>query len=185
MSEPHTNVEIFDAEPRHIAAIQQIYAWHVLNGTGSFETVPPDVTEIGERMQKIQQAGLPWFIAVSDGVVCGFCYLAPYRPRHAYRHTLEDSIYIDPGFQQRGVGSGLLKHAIRWAEQAGYRQLIANVGDSENRGSIAVHRAAGFETTGILRAVGFKQGRWLDTVFMQRALGLGDSALPAGSETPL
>ncbi|MGD9424634.1 GNAT family N-acetyltransferase [Pantoea sp. NSTU24] len=178
-------MEIFDAESRHITAIQQIYAWHVLNGTGSFEIVPPDVTEIGERMRRIKQAGLPWFIAVSNDVVRGFCYLAPYRPRHAYRHTLEDSIYIDPGFQQRGVGSCLLKHAIRWAEQAGYRQLIANVGDSENHGSIALHRAAGFETTGILHAVGFKQERWLDTVFMQRALGLGNSTLPAGREMPL
>lgn len=171
-------MEIFAAEDVHIPAIQQIYAWHVLNGTGSFETVPPDVAEIAGRMHKIQQAGLPWFIAVSDGEVRGFCYLAPYRPRHAYRHTLEDSIYIEPGFQQRGVGSRLLHHAIAWAEQAGFRQLIANVGDSGNQGSIALHRAAGFEMTGILRSVGFKQGRWLDTVFMQRALGKGDSALP-------
>lgn len=127
---------------------------------------------------KIQQAGLPWFIAVSDGEVRGFCYLTPYRPRHAYRHTLEDSIYIDPGFQKRGAGSRLLNHAIRWAEQAGFRQLIANVGDSENQGSIAVHLAAGFEMTGILRSVGFKQGRWLDTVFMQRSLGTGNTTLP-------
>ena len=171
-------MEIFDADERHIPAIQQIYAWHVLNGTGSFETVPPDAAEMGERMRKIQQAGLPWFIAVSDGDVRGFCYLAPYRPRHAYRHTLEDSIYIDPGFQKRGAGSRLLEHTIQWAEQKGYRQLIANVGDSENRRSIAVHQAAGFEMTGILRSVGFKQGRWLDTVFMQRSLGTGDTTPP-------
>lgn len=172
-------MEIFEADERHITAIQQIYAWHVINGTGSFETVPPDADAIAERIGKVQQAGLPWFVAVSEGDVRGFCYLAPYRPRHAYRHTLEDSIYIDPGFQKRGVGSHLLAHAIRWAEQAGYRQLIANIGDSENQGSIALHRAAGFEMTGILRSVGFKQGRWLDTVFMQRTLGLGDSALPS------
>ena len=171
-------MEIFEADERHITAIQQIYAWHVLNGTGSFETVPPDAAEIGERMRKIQQAGLPWFIAVSDGEVRGFCYLTPYRPRHAYRHTLEDSIYIAPGFQKRGAGSRLLNHVIRWAEQAGFRQLIANVGDSENQGSIAVHRAAGFEMKGILRSVGFKQGRWLDTVFMQRSLGTGNTTLP-------
>jgi len=171
-------MEIFDADESHIAAIQQIYAWHVLNGTGSFETVPPDAAEIGQRMRKIQQAGLPWFIAVSDDKVRGFCYLSPYRPRYAYRHTLEDSIYIDPGFQKRGAGSRLLDQAIRWAEQAGFRQLIANVGDSENRGSVALHRAAGFEITGILRSVGFKHGRWLDTVLMQRTLGTGDSVLP-------
>ncbi|MGK3141191.1 N-acetyltransferase family protein [Pantoea sp. C2G6] len=171
-------MEILAAEASHIAAIQQIYAWHVLNGTASFETVPPDAAEIAGRLEKIQQAGLPWWVAISEGVVRGFCYLAPYRPRQAYRHTLEDSIYIDPDFQQRGVGSRLLRHAIAWAEQAGYRQLIANVGDSENRGSIAVHRAAGFEITGTLRSVGFKQGRWLDTVFMQRPLGSGDSTLP-------
>lgn len=171
-------MEIVKADERHIAAIQQIYAWHVLNGTGSFETVPPDAAEMGERMRKIQQAGLPWLIAVSDGEVRGFCYLTPYRPRHAYRHTLEDSIYIDHTFQQRGAGSRLLGHAMAWAEQAGFRQLIANVGDSENRGSIALHRAAGFEITGTLRSVGFKHGRWLDTVFMQRSLGTGDAALP-------
>jgi len=171
-------IDVVDAQASHIAAIQQIYAWHVLHGTASFETTPPDAAEIAGRMQKIQQAGLLWSVAVSEGKVRGFCYLAPYRPRHAYRHTLEDSIYIAPDFQQRGAGSCLLHHAIAWAEQAGYRQLIANVGDSENRGSVAVHRAAGFEIIGTLRSVGFKHGRWLDTVFMQRALGSGDTTLP-------
>ncbi|WP_312756786.1 N-acetyltransferase family protein [Pantoea brenneri] len=172
-------MEIFEADEHYIAAIQQIYAWHVLNGTGSFETVPPDEAEMAQRLNRIRQAGLPWFIAVSDGAVLGFCYLAPYRPRHAYRYTLEDSIYIDPQFRQRGVGSRLLRHAISWAEQAGYRQLIANVGDSENRASVALHCAAGFERVGTLKSVGFKHGRWLDTVFLQRALGVADSELPA------
>lgn len=174
-------MEILSADRRHIRAIQQIYAWHVIHGTGSFETVPPDETEIGQRLNKIQQAGLPWFIAVSDGAVRGFCYLAPYRPREAYRYTLEDSIYIDPRFRRRGVGSHLLRHAIAWAEQAGYRQLIANVGDSGNRASVALHCAAGFEMAGVLKSVGFKHGRWLDTVFLQRALGVADSVPPADS----
>jgi len=172
-------MEIFDADSRYIRAIQQIYAWHVLNGTGSFETVPPDEAEIEQRLKKIQQAGLPWFIAVSEGEVRGFCYLAPYRPRHAYRYTLEDSIYIDPQFRQRGVGSRLLRHAIAWAGEAGYRQLIANIGDSENHASVALHCAAGFERVGTLTSVGFKHGRWLDTVFLQRALGVADAVLPA------
>ncbi|MCH9297284.1 GNAT family N-acetyltransferase [Pantoea allii] len=171
-------MKIILAEDSHVPAIHQIYAYHVLQGTGSFEIVPPDEAEIASRLEKLRAAGLPWFVAVSEGQVCGYCYLGFYRPRYAYRFTLEDSLYIDPAFQGKGIGKRLLAHAIDWAETRGFRQMVGNVGDSANAASIALHRAAGFSVIGTLTSVGFKHGRWLDTVLMQRALGAGDGSLP-------
>ncbi|MDF2043196.1 MULTISPECIES: GNAT family N-acetyltransferase [unclassified Pantoea] len=170
-------MEITEADKRHIAAIQQIYAYHVLHGTATFETEPPDAAEIAARLEKVRSAGLPWFVAVEDGQVRGYCYLSFYRERRAYRFTLEDSVYMDINYQGRGIGKMLLSHAIAWAEARGFRQLVAVVGNSENRGSLALHSAAGFSITGTLRSVGFKHGRWLDTVILQRMLGQGDATL--------
>lgn len=170
-------MEITEADKKHIPAIQQIYAYHVLQGTATFETEPPDAAEIAARLEKVRSAGLPWFVAVEDGQVRGYCYLSFYRERRAYRFTLEDSVYMDVNCQGRGTGKMLLFHAIAWAEARGFRQLVAVVGNSENRGSLALHSAAGFSITGTLRSVGFKHGRWLDTVILQRALGQGEATL--------
>lgn len=177
-------MEIIEADEQHIPAIQKIYAYHVLHGTASFETQPPDEKEMSARLKKIQDAGLLWLVVLHEGEVKGYCYLGRYRERFAYRHTLEDSIYIDPGFQKRGAGKALLRRAIDWAEMKGYRQLIGNVGDSENQASIHLHLAAGFRVTGTLHSVGFKHGRWLDTVFMQRALADGDQTPPVQTTRP-
>nr|WP_318383606.1 GNAT family N-acetyltransferase [uncultured Enterobacter sp.] len=168
-------MEICCAEDHHISAIQRIYAHHVTYGLATFETEPPDVDEMRARLTKIQSAGLLWLVAIHEGKVRGYCYLGPHRARYAYRFTLEDSIYVDAEFQHRGVGKALLNAAIEWAQAQGYRQLVAVVGNSENVGSLGLHRAAGFRVTGTLEGVGFKHGRWLDTVIMQRQLGEGAS----------
>ncbi|MGY5956053.1 N-acetyltransferase family protein [Kosakonia sp. BK9b] len=171
-------MDIIAAQEHHLNAITQIYAHHVTHGVASFEIVPPDVDEMRARLEKSRQAGLPWYVAVEAGRVRGYCYLARYRERHAYQYTLEDSVYVDDAFRQRGAGIALLTHAVAWAEQNGYRQMIANVGNSENEGSLRLHRRAGFTVIGTLKSVGMKHGRWLDTVLMQRPLGEGDMTLP-------
>lgn len=171
-------MEIIQAEERHIPAIQQIYAYHVLHGCATFETQPPDEAEMGFRLKRLQASGLPWFVAVVNGSVRGYCYLSRYRTRHAYRFTLEDSVYIDTASQGQGIGKKLLSRAVAWAETSGFRQLVAVVGNSENAASLALHRSAGFTLTGTLNSVGFKHGRWLDTVILQRSLGQGESTLP-------
>lgn len=123
-------------------------------------------------------SGFPGLVAINDGRVQGYCYLSRYRERCTYQYTLEDSIYVDPECQQQGVGTALLAHAIGWADQHGFRQLIAVVGNSENKGSLHLHLQAGFSLVGTLTSVGLKHGRWLDTVMLQRALGKGDLTLP-------
>lgn len=173
-------MEIIEADEQHIPAIQRIYAHHVLHGTASFETQPPGEDEMSARLKKIKDAGLLWLVVLHEGEVKGYCYLGRYRERFAYRYTLEDSIYIDPGFQKRGAGKALLRRAIDWAETNGFRQLVGNIGDSENSASISLHLAAGFQMKGTMHSVGFKHGRWLDTVFMQRALGEGNQTTPGG-----
>ncbi|MDW8845028.1 GNAT family N-acetyltransferase [Erwinia sp. MMLR14_017] len=175
-------MEVTEADERHIPAIQQIYAYHVLHGTATFETVPPDETEMAIRLKKVLAAGLPWFVAIDAGNVRGYCYLSFYRERYAYRFTLEDSVYIDPTYQGRGIGKLLLSRAVTWAEARGFRQLVAVVGNSENSASLALHHATGFSITGTLRSVGFKHGRWLDTVILQRMLGTGDATFPEDAD---
>lgn len=172
------HMDIIPARPHHAAAIQKIYAWHVLHGTATFETEPPSESEMLNRVKDVQQRGGFWLVAQEDEQVLGYCYLAPYRPRYAYRFTLEDSIYLDHEQTGRGVGRALLQKGIALAEAAGFRQIIAIVGDSANQGSLGLHRALGFEHTGVMKSVGFKQGRWLDTVVMQRSLGVGDTQPP-------
>lgn len=171
-------MEIIPARPHHAAAIQHIYAWHVLHGCATFETEPPDEDEMSRRINDVTQRGGFWLVAQERGRVMGYCYLTHYRPRYAYRFTLEDSIYLDPDYAGRGVGRALLQHALTLAETAGFRQVVAIIGDSANQASLGLHRALGFAQTGVLKSVGFKHGRWLDTVSMQRPLGEGDAQLP-------
>lgn len=171
-------MDIVPGRPCHVAAMQKIYAWYVLHGTATFETEPPGESEMLRRMQDVQQRGGLWLVAQENEQVLGYCYLAPYRPRYAYRFTLEDSVYLDQGQTRRGIGRALLQKAIALAEAAGFRQIIAIIGDSANEGSQGLHRALGFERTGVMKSVGFKHGRWLDTVVMQRSLGAGDSRPP-------
>jgi phosphinothricin acetyltransferase len=159
-----------------IAPITDIYRHHVLHGTGSFETVAPDQAEMARRWQAVTAQHMP-HVVLRDGLrVMGYAYAQPFRPRQAYRHTLEDSIYLHPDATGRGWGKALLAELMAQAERAGGRQMVAVIGDSANLASIRLHAALGFAHTGQLRASGWKHGRWLDTVFMQRALGWGDDA---------
>jgi L-amino acid N-acyltransferase YncA len=153
------------------AQIAAIYAHHVLHGTGTFEIEPPDVDEINRRRSEIVQHGLPYLVAVRDERVVGYAYAGLYRPRPAYRHTVEDSVYVDPAETGCGIGKLLLPALIDACEGAGRRQMIAVIGDSGNIASIRLHERFGFRDAGVLRSVGFKFGQWLDTVLMQRPLG--------------
>ena len=146
-------MEIIEADEQHIPAMQKIYAYHVLHGTASFETQPPDEGEMSARLKKIQEAGLLWLVVLHEGEVKGYCYLGRYRERFAYRHTLEDSIYIDPGFQKRGAGKALLRRAFDWAASHGYRPLIGTVGDRENTGSTGLILPAGSQIKGPFHCV--------------------------------
>lgn len=168
------------AAAEDMPAIHQIYTHHVLNGLASFEEVPPDLAEIVRRWQAIQAAGLPYAVAELAGRagIAGYAYAGPYRPRSAYRFTVEDSIYLAPDATGRGVGRVLLAHLIAEATALGKRQMIAVIGDSANAASIGLHRALGFQTTGTFHAIGFKFGRWVDSVLMQLALGDGAESAP-------
>jgi phosphinothricin acetyltransferase len=161
-----------------LPAVQAIYAHHVLHGSASFETVPPDLAEMTRRHADITRRGMPYLVADVGGEVLGYAYAGPYRPRAAYRFTLEDSVYVAEGAAGRGVGRRLLDRLIADATALGYRQMLAVIGDSGNLGSIVLHQRAGFTHLGTLQSVGFKFGRWLDVVLMQRALGAGDAELP-------
>ena len=161
------------------AAIQAIYRHHVLHGLASFEEVPPDVEELRRRHADIVARGLPYLVAEEAGAILGYGYCAPYRLRSAYRYALEDSVYVRDGLLGRGIGSRLLGELIRICEGLGYRQLIAVIGDSGNAPSIALHARHGFLRVGTLRSAGYKFGRWVDSVLMQRPLGSGDGTPPA------
>lgn len=177
-SAPPAAVEIRKAQPRDLARVQEIYAHHVRHGTATFEIEPPPVEEMQRRFDAVVGAGLPWVVAEVGGVVVGFGYAGMYRPRPAYRFTVEDSVYLVPRWTHRGIGRAVLTRLVESAEQAGCRQMVAVIGDSANAASIAVHRALGFQMVGVLRDVGFKFGRWLDTVIMQRPLGPGAGDTP-------
>lgn len=166
------------ATPADLAAITAIYCDAVLTGTATFELNPPDLAEMIRRFQALSDAGFPYLVAIADGAVAGYAYAGPYRPRPAYRFTVENSIYLPPGQQRRGLGSQLLGALIAACESRGYRQMIAVIGDSANAGSIRLHSKAGFAMLGTHPNVGLKFGRWLDTVMMQRALGEGAASLP-------
>lgn len=170
-----------DAAREDAPALLRIYAHHVANGFGSFEETPPDDAEMLRRFDGLSSRGYPWHVAVVDGDVLGYAYASPFRPRSAYRFTVEDSVYVAPEATRRGVGAMLLKTLIARCEAMGFRQMIAAIGDSGNVSSIGLHRAYGFEIECVLRSVGFKRGRWLDLVVMRRALGAGDAAAPTGA----
>ena len=161
-----------------IPAITRIYAHAVEHGTASFEYEPPSEAEMARRMTELLDNGYPYLAAEADGELAGYAYAGPYRARPAYRSTVENSVYVAPHSHRRGIGRALLKALIEAAETSGFRQMIAVIGDSKQTGSIALHEALGFRHAGILRDVGFKHGRWLDSVLMQRALGKGSTSDP-------
>jgi phosphinothricin acetyltransferase len=159
--------------------MRDIYAHAVAHGTGTFELVVPEAAEFARRRDDVLAQGLPWWVAERDGQVLGYAYANVFRPRPAYRFTVEDSIYLHPQAQGRGVGRWLLAELVARCQAAGARQILAVIGDSANHGSLGVHRALGFERCGVLRSVGWKFGRWLDVVLMQRHLGPGATVPPA------
>jgi len=173
-----TEIAIRPAEPADIPSITRIYAHAVNYGTASFELEPPDEDEMARRMQALLTGNYPYFVATENGDVLGYAYAGPYRARPAYRWTVEDSVYIDPQAQGRGIGRSLLHALIEQATARSFCQMIAVIGDSGQQASIALHEAAGFRHVGTFQSVGFKFDRWLDTVLMQRALGPGDTAPP-------
>ncbi|MDR6950779.1 phosphinothricin acetyltransferase [Ancylobacter sp. 3268] len=174
-------VIIRDSRDGDMEAVQAIYAHHVLTGLASFETTPPSTAELASRRQAVLAAGLPYLVAESGGRILGYSYATAYRPRPAYRHTVEDSVYVAEGNGGRGMGAALLAELIVRCEAGPWRQMLAVIGNSGNEASIALHRRLGFETVGTLKSVGFKFGRWVDTVLMQRSLGEGDRTLPIAS----
>ncbi|MGY3608671.1 MULTISPECIES: N-acetyltransferase family protein [unclassified Bradyrhizobium] len=171
-------VEIRPATEADLPSVTAIYEHAVRFGTATFELVPPDLAEMTRRFRALTDGGFPYFIAALDGGVVGYAYAGAYRPRPAYRFTVENSIYLDPSIHRRGVGLQLLQRLISECEARGYRQMIAVIGDSANAGSIGVHLKTGFTLIGTHPSVGLKFGRWLDTVMMQRALGDGATTIP-------
>ena len=167
------------AQPEDIPAVQAIYAHHVLHGLGTFEEIPPTQAEMASRCAAVVERGLPWLVA-EEGEVLGYAYAGPFRTRAAYRFTVEDSVYVADVARGKGIGRALLAAVISECEAMGLRQLIGVIGDSGNAASIALHRACGFDLTAIIPDVGWKFERWVDVVWMQRALGAGDSAPPDG-----
>jgi len=162
-----------------IAAIQAIYAHHVRHGTASFELEPPSADDMRARREAVLAQGLPYLAAERDGELVGYAYATPYRPRPAYRYTVEDSVYVKPGHAGHGIGGRLLAALVERCAAGGWRQMLAVVGDSRNAASLALHASQGFHAVGTLRSVGHKFGEWRDTVLMQRALGDGDRTAPA------
>ena len=175
-----------DATPDDAQAIAAIYGHDAVHGTGTFEEAAPTAAEMVSRLTAVQARGMPWVVAEDDnGRVLGFAYAAPYRPRAAYRYTAEDSVYVAPDAQGRGVGRAVLQRIVDECEALGLRQLVAVIGDSANEGSAALHRALGFQPVGALPDAGFKHGRWLDVVLMQKPLNGGAQTPPEGGGIPL
>jgi phosphinothricin acetyltransferase len=174
MSEP----EIRSAAEADLPFVTEIYTHAVLHGTATFELIPPDLAEMTRRFRTLMDGGFPCLVASLDGRVVGYAYAGPYRPRPAYRFTVENSVYLDPSIYRRGIGLALMQRLIAECEARGYRQMIAVIGDSANAGSIGVHTKTGFTMIGTHPNVGLKFGRWLDTVMMQRALGEGAGTVP-------
>lgn len=161
-----------------IPAITDIYAHHVAHGSASFETVPPEAAEMARRRQSVLTHGLPYLVAEINTTVVGYASVVPYRPRAAYRFTVEDSVYVHRNHLGKGVGRSLLATLIEACEKTPCRQMVAVIGGTDNVASIQLHRAFGFRDVGVLKSVGFKFGEWVDTVLMQRELGPGDSRKP-------
>lgn len=170
--------KVRDAENGDVPAIAEIYSHHVRHGTASFELEPPSTNEVGERIAMAAARGLPYLVAELDGRVIGYAIAKPYRPRPAYAWALEDSVYVAAERHGHGIGSTLLSSLLDRSSAAGFRQMVAVIGDSANTPSIRLHEKLGFRHVGVLTSVGFKHGRWLDTVLMQRALGPGADSPP-------
>ncbi|HVV41497.1 MAG TPA: GNAT family N-acetyltransferase [Nitrobacter sp.] len=176
-----SDVLIRPATEADLPAITGIYDHAVRTGTATFELIPPDLAEMTRRFGALRDGGFPYLAAELSGGVVGYAYAGPYRPRPAYRFTVENSIYLDPAAHRRGIGMQLLRRLIAECEARGHRQMIAVIGDSANAGSIGLHTRAGFQMIGTHPSVGLKFGRWLDTVMMQLALGEGDTTIPSGN----
>ncbi len=177
-------IKVRDAVETDMAAIQKIYAHHVLNGLASFELVPPSVEDLTERRVEVLKRGLPYLAAELDGRLVGYCYASTYRPRPGYRFSIEDSVYVAPALMGQGIGRALLSTLIPRCEAGPWRQMIAIIGDSGNAASIGLHRSLGFRHTGTFVAVGWKLGRWVDSVLMQRTLGEGAASSPVEMASP-
>ncbi len=171
-------VEVRPATDSDMDAIQAIYAHHVLHGLASFEETPPDSAEMLRRRRDIEARGLPYIVARLEVRLAGFAYAAPFRPRPAYRYSVENSVYVAPDAGRRGAGEKLLRELIRLCAGKGIRQMIAVIGDTGNAPSINLHAKLGFQRMGSLTAVGFKFGRWVNSVYMQLPLGEGATTLP-------
>ena len=171
-------LEIRPSRDADVAAIARIYGHHVTRGLASFEEIAPAADEMARRRADILARGFPYLVAARGDEVVGYAYCSQYRPRSGYRHSVEDSIYVAPGLERTGIGALLLAPLIDAATALGARQMIAVIGDSANHGSIRLHARFGFRMVGTIEAVGFKLGRWVDSVLMQRALGAGASTLP-------
>ena len=166
----NSGIQVRASKETDIDAITEIYTHHVRHGAGSFEIDAPDAVEMARRRLEVAGRGLPYFVAEKDNVVVGYAYAALYRTRVAYRFTVEDSVYVHPDHTGEGIGAALLSRVIDACREGGYRQIVAVIGDSENVASIRVHEKLGFQHAGVLRGVGFKVDRWIDTVLMQVTL---------------
>ncbi|MDP3988103.1 MAG: N-acetyltransferase family protein [Candidatus Levybacteria bacterium] len=164
-----------------VTVVHRIYAYHVLHGMGTFEEEPPSAAELRRRRDDVIGRGLPYLVADIDGAVVGYSYATLYRARSAYRYTVEDSVYVDKSVMGKGAGRALLSAVIARCDAGRWRQMIAVIGDSGNVASIRLHESLGFRLVGTFRAVGFKMGRWADTVLMQRELGAGDRTPPGSA----
>ena len=173
--------EIRPATEADLPFITGIYEHAVRHGTATFELIPPDLAEMTRRFRALKDGGFPYLAAEVEGEVIGYAYAGPYRPRPAYRFTVENSIYLKPAIHRRGIGLLLLQQLLNECTKRGYRQVIAVIGDSANAGSIGVHARCGFEMIGTHPNVGLKFGRWLDTVMMQLAIGEGAGTIPEGN----
>src|SRR6201996_2828194 len=176
-------LEIRPTVAADLPSITAIYEHAVLHSTATFELTPPDLAEMTRRFEALTAGDFPYFAAALDGRVVGYAYAGPYRPRPAYRFTVENSVYLDPASHRHGIGLKLMQRLIDACEARGYRQMIAVIGDSANAGSIGLHTRCGFDMIGTHPNVGLKFGRWLDTVMMQLALGEGSATVP-GETTP-
>jgi phosphinothricin acetyltransferase len=178
----HAPCAIRRAKPDDLRTITAIYRHHVLNGFASFEEQPPSLAEMTRRHEETLRRRLPYLAAVVGGRVVGYAYASPYRTRSAYRYAVEDSVYVTPSTVRSGIGRALLTRLIADCTESGFRQMVAVIGDSAHLPSIGLHEALGFRRAGMLQSVGFKLGRWVDSVLMQRPLGTGDADLPSPRE---
>ncbi|MBX2805949.1 MAG: GNAT family N-acetyltransferase [Hyphomicrobiales bacterium] len=178
-------ITIRDIEPADMPAVTTIYEHHTLYGAGTFDETPLSLDDMRARADKVSEQGLPWLVAISEnGEIAGYAYAVHFHSRFGWRFTVENSVYVAPNQQRQGIGKTLLSELIRRCEKLGYRQMIAAIGDSENHGSIGLHKMMGFAPAGVYKTVGVKFGRWLDVVLMQKTLGEGAKTVPDNSISP-